>query len=148
MKTREDPRHQARILVLQKLYEKEFLTNNPFAIPELVSVNEDNGRILHANTDLVGSLLQGIMDHAKEIDVIIKQYTQKRALNDTAKIDLEILRMAIYEYLFATKSGTPPAKVIIDEAIELAKEFGGDKSSVFVNGVLGNIFNTYKHEAA
>lgn len=77
-----------------------------------------------------------ITKHLVRIDKLIEKSAPAFPVDKVAKIDLAILRLAVYELLFAKK--TPP-KVVIDEAVEMAKEFGADTSSSFVNGVLGDI---------
>ncbi len=137
MKTRNDPRHQSRIIALQKLFEFDFRSNAPFEIAELRDINSDLYDEMQPDEIFMQELLHGVEEHRDEIDKIIINYTPKRPIKDTAKVDLWILRMAIFEILYTQKSA--PTKVVIDEAIELAKEFGGDKSFTFINGVLGNI---------
>lgn len=80
-----------------------------------------------------------IISHIEEIDTAIKTYAPKWPLNKINQVDLAILRCAVWELLFQKQ--TPP-KVVIDEAVELAKEFGTDSSSAFVNGCLGGILKT------
>lgn len=77
-----------------------------------------------------------IIDHLKEIDAIIKVHAVKFPIDKIARIDLSILRLAIYELVITS---VEPKKVIINEAIELAKEMGGEKSFSFINGVLGKL---------
>ncbi len=77
-----------------------------------------------------------IIKHIARIDKFIEKSAPAFPVDKIAKTDLAILRLAVYELLFIKK--TPP-KVVIDEAVEMAKEFGADTSSSFVNGVLGNI---------
>lgn len=137
MKTRSDPRHQSRIIALQKLFELEFHATAPFPIEDIRSINEAEDTPIQIDESFILALVNGIQQNAEEIDTIIKQYTKKRPFEDTAKIDLLILRIAIFEMLFSGQK--TPVKVVIDEAVELAKEFGGEKSSNFINGVLGNI---------
>lgn len=79
-----------------------------------------------------------IISHLTDIDLSITKWAPKWPIDKINLVDLAILRCAIWELLFQQK--TPP-KVIIDEAIELAKEFGTDTSSSFVNGTLGSIIN-------
>lgn len=79
---------------------------------------------------------QKIIDHIEQIDDLIKSHAPKWPLNEMNRVDLSILRCAVWELKFT--SHTPP-KVVIDEAVELAKEFGTESSSAFVNGCLGSI---------
>jgi len=113
MKTSSDPRHQKRISILKQLFEYSFHT----------------GKNLDPQT-------QDILNHLTHIDELISQNASERPLADIGKVDLAILRLAVYELIVYKKE---PPKVIIDEAVELAKEFGGEASSAFINGVLGAI---------
>lgn len=87
-------------------------------------------------TDLTQRLIDGIYEHLSDIDGIIEQCAPEWPVNKIAKVDLIILRMAVFEILYDNEV---PDKVVIDEAVELAKEFGNDTSSKFVNGVLGTV---------
>ena len=80
----------------------------------------------------------GVCAHLTEIDAHIQSAASEWPLNQMARIDKNILRLAIYEILF---NNTVPAKAAINEAVELAKLFGSNTSSRFINGVLGTIFN-------
>lgn len=114
MITSTDPRHLKRRNAIKILFAEEFAPQKP--LPELVvNINKD----------------------VKKIDKIIQKAAPERSVKDLNKIDLAILRLAIYEL---QNSDTPP-KVVIDEAVELAKEFGAESSSSFINGVLGTIYN-------
>lgn len=84
-----------------------------------------------------------ILNNLTKIDEIIKKNAPKYPLERIAKIDLSILRLSVFELIIEK---TNPPKVIINEAIELAKEFGGDQSFSFVNGVLGSIITSYQYE--
>jgi transcription antitermination protein NusB len=111
MKTPNDPRHQKRINQMQKLFTYSFKPD-----PQ-----ED---------------IQTIIDALPTIDTQIRESAPEWPLDKIAKIDLAILRLSTYE-LSITKS--EPPKVIIDEAVELAKSYGNEHSAQFVNGVLGSI---------
>lgn len=117
MKSYSDPRHQNRIKLIQELFALSFKS---------VSHNPVNKTIFNIKNNLV------------EIDRLIEKSAPQFPLPNIAKIDVAILRLAIYEMLYEKAQ---PYKVIIDEAVELAKEFGGEGSSSFINGVLGNILN-------
>ena len=118
MKTAADPRHKARRELIQKLFTWDF---NP----------EQN------NND---PAISSIIEKVPTIDRILGKAAPEWPITQIAKADLAILRLATYELLY---SKTAPQKVIIDEAIELAKEFGGDSSSSFVNGVLGTVVRAH-----
>ena len=141
MKTGNDPRHLARVLVLQLMFSDDFdnLPRESFTPDTLSEINE----IKKYDKELFEQLLSGVKDKKDEIDKIIKKYATQWPIEQIKKVDLEILRIAIFES-FITKL-TPP-KVAIDEAIELAKSFGGNTSDKFVNGVLGSIYETKTKE--
>lgn len=139
MKTEHDPRHQARMLVLQKLFAKDFmdLDRQEIALDQLKELNEFETY----DENLYEELMRGVLENIVEIDRYIVKYAPAWPIEQIKKVDLEILRIAIYEGFIAQL--TPP-KVAIDEAIELAKSFGGSTSDKFVNGVLGAIFEKKK----
>jgi len=114
MKTSKDPRHIKRIELMQGLFTWNFLQKSrpPKKIAEIVK-------------------------NLKSIDDIISESAKDRPISEINKIDLAILRLAIFELIMDKE--TPP-KVVVDEAVELAKKFGSDSSSSFVNGALGQVF--------
>jgi N utilization substance protein B len=87
--------------------------------------------------DFIDNLVWGVMDNVSKIDSIIAPAAPEWPIDQIALVDLIILRMGIFELLFTNEV---PPKVAINEAVELAKAFGGEHSSRFVNGVLGTIF--------
>ena len=119
MKTATDPRHLKRREAVKVLFAETF-THQP-SQPELVSK---------------------IIENKEKIDKLIQQAAPAWPINNLNKIDLAILRLAVYEL---QNEETPP-KVVIDEAVELAKEYGSESSSSFINGVLGTIFSEEKIE--
>jgi len=137
MKRATDPRHLARILALQELFSKDFnkdsVNTDIIPLTELIELDE----ISEYNSELYESIKEGVLDNNAQIDSIITKYAPAWPLDQIKLVDLQILRIAIYEG-FISKI-TPP-KVALDEAIEIAKEFGGETSSKFVNGVLGAIY--------
>lgn len=142
MKRLTDPRHLSRILVLQELFREDFGKVNSFitedvSVDDLVQINE----ISEYNKDLYQNILDGVPQEIEQIDEIIKKYAPQWNIDQMKLVDLQILRIAIYEGFLAKI--TPP-KVAIDEAIEIAKEFGGESSGKFVNGVLGAIYEEVK----
>ena len=115
MKQKSDPRHVARVKAVKALFEKNFR-------PKFT----------------IGQTLAGeVVARHKEIDRQIKKNAPVWPLAQIAPIDLAILRLAIYELLY--KEGKEPYKVVVDEAVEIAKEYGNASSASFVNGVLGAI---------
>ncbi len=143
MKRASDPRHLARILALQRLFSDYFNGNNvcvdELPIEELVSLDE----IDDFNKDLLAGIITGVKEKQDEIDSLITKYAPQWPISQMKLVDLQILRIAILEG-FISKM-TPP-KVAIDEAIEIAKDFGGDTSGKFVNGVLGAIYEQSKKD--
>jgi N utilization substance protein B len=126
-----DPRHQARKLALLKLY-AEFFGGADDIPEELVS---DMPQTAQADLELVQSLVAGVKADLARVDKVITTSAPEWPLDRIAKIDLAILRVAVYELINAKVN----ASVAINEAVELAKEFGSENSSKFVNGVLGSV---------
>lgn len=126
-------RHQARVIALQALYEIDSASHVPGVVVE--------GRLLEAELPETGArfareLVLGVHNHQAELDVLIERYAPEWPVDQIAIIDRNILRIAMYEILFDKDT---PLKVAINEAVELAKRFGSDSSSRFVNGVLGSM---------
>jgi len=135
-----DPRHYARIIVLQRLFEKDFEETshenehgNFFSNTSLKEITA----IKNFDKPLSELLYKGVNDHKVKLDKIILTLAPEWPIANIAKIDLLILRMAILEGFILKLT---PQKVVIDEAIELAKEFSNDQTRKFVSGVLGNLF--------
>jgi transcription antitermination protein NusB len=118
MKTATDPRHKKRQHIIQELFKVDF------------------------HKQSVGADAKKIIENKELIDERIRQAAPEFPIDKINKIDLAILRLAIYELVLER---TEPANVIIDEAIELAKEFSGETSPAFINGALGNIIRHEKH---
>lgn len=137
MKTYSDPRHQSRIMAIQKLYEvtfqKDFKASN-LPLTEIASLSEESNEY---NEKLSTDIIKGVAGSLSDIDGMITKYATERPLDQISKTDLQILRIAIYE---AFVGKTTPPKVAIDEAIELGREFGGESSGKFISGVLGRVF--------
>lgn len=141
MKPKVDPRHEARRLALGALFEWSFLSGDLGKAFEHV---EEEINPEQADRRLARSTIQGVVENLETIDKIIASAAPEWPIEKIAKIDLIALRIAVYELYFTT-TAVPP-KVAIDEAIELAKEFGGDNSGKFVNGVLGTVVKTLPPE--
>lgn len=114
-----DPRHLKRIKISQNLFAASF--------PSL----KDN--LPYENEPMTKDVLQNL----EQIDELITKHAPKFPIDRIAKTDLAVLRLAVYELIVSPKE---PSKVIINEAVELAKELGGDRSYAFINAVLGTIF--------
>lgn len=141
MKKEIDPRHQARRLALQSLFEWSFLSRDPRKIlqenfAKLEDLSKSGDANLDLDKELAYVLVKGVVDNREKIDEIIKNCAPEWPITQIAKIDLTVLRLSIFEIAFGK---TAPIKVAIDEAVEVAKEFGGENSGSFVNGVLGTV---------
>ncbi len=147
MKRKNDPRHLARIVALQKLFSAHFdhadkEDNAPLKISgaELDEIAETS-EVKDYDRELAEKLVNGVQKELESLDKYITEFAPQWPLDQIQAVDLEIMRIALWEG-FEAKI-TPP-KVAIDEAIEIAKDFGGDASSKFVNGVLGAIYEKSK----
>ncbi len=132
-------RHLSRSIVLQSLFEWDL---NALEKKDVQDVLERNVAEFAPNkTDMpfMEKLLLGIMAKQPELDLVIEKAAPEWPIDRISPVDRNILRLGLYELLFADRKEVP-AKVAINEAIELAKQFGGDNSSRFVNGVLGAVY--------
>ncbi len=132
-------RHLGRIVALQTLYEEDFRKEVGDPSVDLQEILERNiGRYDETIEDkiFIEELVQGIKKRQNELDDTIRPVAPEWPIEQIARMDRVILRIGVYELLF--EKGVPP-KVAINEAVELAKAFGGDNSSKFINGVLGTI---------
>lgn len=140
-------RHLGRIIVLQTLYEYDFRTNLDDSSANLRNILERNLE-RYANkvkdTDFVYQLAEGVNKASRQLDAIIAPAAPDWPLSQISIIDRDIMRMALFE-LTSMRELIPP-KVSINEAIELAKSFGSESSSRFVNGVLGTLWRQIKEE--
>ena len=141
-------RHLSRIVAFQTMYEWEFLMRNCSEyIGEGADVHKGIEPILERNYNeyaksidsrsFIDTLVLGIEENQTKIDAILSPAAPEWPIDQISLVDLIILRMGIYELLFVDEV---PPKVAINEAVELAKAFGGENSSRFVNGVLGTVF--------
>ncbi len=132
-------RHLSRSIVLQSLYEWDFFKKEGINIKEVTKKNIDNFAPGLEDEKFIWHLIKEVMDNLEKIDEIIKISAPEWPIEQIAMVDRNILRIGLYELLFGNKEEVPP-KVAINEAIELAKSFGGESSGRFVNGVLGTVF--------
>ena len=132
-------RHLGRIVALQTLYEEDFrreCEDKAFKLKDVLARNIERYRETIDDKKFIELLVKGVSDHQQEIDDIIRPVAPEWPIEQIARVDRIILRIGVYELIFA--EDVPP-KVAINEAVELAKAFGGDNSSKFVNGVLGTV---------
>jgi len=131
-------RHLSRSIVLQSLYEWDFYKQKPI-LKNIVERNiKDFGPGLE-DLDFIWRLVKGIEEHLPQLNKIIEKAAPEWPINQIAMIDRNVLRIGLFELLYADKEEVPP-KVAINEAIELAKTFSGPTSGKFVNGVLGTVY--------
>tara|TARA_B100001105_G_scaffold141339_1_gene113203 strand:+ start:160 stop:624 length:465 start_codon:yes stop_codon:yes gene_type:complete len=136
-------RHLGRIVALQTLYEFEFRTecgDGSVDVTELLDRNIARYETAIQDTDFVHNLTKGVLKEQADLDTKIQPIAPDWPIEQIARIDRSILRIGVYELLHQAK--VVPPKVAINEAVELAKAFGSDNSSKFVNGVLGTAYRT------
>lgn len=132
-------RHLGRIVALQTLYEQDFrreVSDPLFTLEEVLARNIERYEETIDDKKFIEELVHGVNKHQKELDDIIRPIAPEWPIEQIARMDRLVLRIGAYELLY--DSSVPP-KVVINEAVELAKAFGGDNSSKFINGVLGTI---------
>ena len=134
-------RHLSRSIAMQSLYEWDFYGKKEGDLSVIVDRNiKDFGPGLE-DVNFVKELAAGVQKHLKEIDVIIEKAAPEWPIAQIPLVDRNVLRMGLFELLYANKEEVPP-KVAINEAIELAKTFSGQTSGKFVNGVLGTVYKS------
>ena len=136
-------RHLGRIVALQTLYEYEFrmqAEDPQLDLAEILSRNLSRYEQAIEDTDFVKGLVDGVLSMATDLDAKIQPIAPEWPIEQIARIDRAVLRLGVYELLY--KADAVPPKVAINEAVELAKAFGSDNSSKFVNGVLGTAYRT------
>ena len=131
-------RHLVRTIVLQSLYEWDFYKQQN-DLAKIVERNVEEFGPGIDEPDFIWRTLKGIVEHLPEINTIIEKAAPDWPLEQIAIIDRNVLRIGLYELLYADKQEIPP-KVAINEAIEIAKAYGGVNSPKFVNGVLGTVY--------
>jgi len=130
-------RHLSRTIAMQSLYEWDFLGQPAERLEEILAYNKKEFAPDFDDKGYMAETVKGVIEHLKELDNIITTFAPEWPIENMTVMDRNILRLGTYELKF---SQTIPSKVAINEAIELAKTFGGDASGKFVNGVLGAIY--------
>jgi len=131
-------RHLIRTVILQSLYEWDFYGRKK----DITAILERNLNEFAPGIDepeFAWKIMQGVAEHLKQIDGVIVKAAPEWPLEKIAIIDRNILRIGLYELLYADPDEVPP-KVAINESIELAKNYGGPNAARFINGVLGTIY--------
>lgn len=132
-------RHLSRSVAMQSLYEWDFRGRKNEIVADIVDRNIKEFAPGVDEPDFIYQLVNGVVEHQDQIDKIIEKAAPQWPLDQIAMVDRNVLRLGLFELLFGNRSEVPP-KVAINEAIELAKSFGGDSSGKFVNGVLGTVY--------
>ncbi|HHW70058.1 MAG TPA: transcription antitermination factor NusB [Clostridiales bacterium] len=129
-------RSSAREIAMRLLYQKEISCT--YSMKALDEMKSEFG-IDDKNSKYIDNIIYGVENNIDKIDTYIKKHVKGWRFDRISKIDLAILRLAIYELMYMDDI---PYKVSINEAVELAKKYGSDKSSSFINGVLGSIISS------
>jgi N utilization substance protein B len=132
-------RHLGRIIALQTLYEQDFRrasNDKTFDLDDVLSRNISRYEATVDDKEFVAKLVKGVSTREKELDAALQPVAPEWPIDQIARMDRVVLRMGLYELQHG--KDVPP-KVVINEAVELAKAFGSENSSKFVNGVLGTV---------
>jgi transcription antitermination protein NusB len=132
-------RHLSRSVAMQSLYEWDFKGKNPGQLKEIVKRSIKEFAPGLEETDFVWQIIDGVIKNLPKLDKIIEKSAPEWPLEQITVVDRNVLRIGLYELLFGSRNEVPP-KVAINEAIELAKTFGGESSGKFINGVLGTVY--------
>ena len=132
-------RHLARSIALQSLYEWDFRKRNQAELKKILERSIKELGPDAEDIDFIYNLIKGIMEFQPKIDKIIEKAAPEWPIEQITIVDRNVLRIGLYELLFGDRKEVPP-KVAINEAIELAKTYGGEASGKFINGVLGTIY--------
>ena len=132
-------RHLSRSIVLQTLFEWDFARRSESQALLALQRNADEFAPGMGDFSFMKSLLSGVVGKQKDLDLVVEKAAPDWPIDRIAPVDRNVLRIGLYELLFADRKEVP-AKVAINEAIELAKTFGGEQSGKFVNGVLGAVY--------
>lgn len=149
-------RHLCRSIAMQSLYEWDFGNSmvdrfnqkKKFGKSELEAVTKNNIKEYGSETeenDFILEIVGGVYKNFKKIDSIIKKFAPEWPIDQVTIVDRNVLRIGIYELTLSKRKDVPP-RVAINEAIELAKTFGGRSSGKFVNGVLGSLYKEMEAE--
>lgn len=132
-------RHLGRIIALQTLYEEELrhdAGDKTFDLKQVLQRNIDRYKDMLDDVEFIRQLVMGVSKEAPKLDAELQPVAPEWPIGQIARMDRLVLRIGLYE--LQNEADVPP-KVVINEAVELAKAFGGDNSSKFVNGVLGTL---------
>ncbi len=139
-------RHLGRIIALQSLYEQDFrieCQDKNFDIQEVLNRNIRRYKDMVDDRDFIEDIVNGVNEKQQVLDDLLQPIAPEWPIVSIARMDRIVLRMGAYELVF--RQDVPP-KVVINEAVELAKAFGGENSSKFINGVLGTLLRGQEGE--
>lgn len=134
-------RHLGRIIVLQSLYEWEFRTkagDKNVDMDSIVAKNIEPYAKALGDVEFVHDLARGVLDESEALDKELQPMAPEWPISSISSVDRNVLRIGLFE--LTRRAGQVPPKVAINEAVELAKAFGSDNSSKFINGVLGTAY--------
>ena len=126
-------RHKGRVTALKVLYEADTVSHEPSAILQRMLEEE---KLPQELADFARELVEGVLANKERIDEVVQRHATAWPLNQVSAIDRNILRLAVYEILIDNRV---PMGAVINEAVELAKDYGGESSPKFINGVLGAV---------
>ena len=135
-------RHLARSIAMQTLFEWDFWGEDEkkFSVEDFMKHNiAEFGPGLDEEKDFIKKLVDGVLEHKDKIDAVIEKTAPEWPIEQINIVDRNVMRLGIFELLWGNRSEVPP-KVAINEAIELAKNYGGESSGRFINGVMGTIY--------
>lgn len=132
-------RHLSRSIAMQSLYEWDFSGRDNKKIDDILERNTKEFGPGIDSTEFISRLVKGVIQNLDKLDRIIEKSAPEWPISQITVVDRNVLRLGLYELLFGERKEVPP-KVAINEAIELAKTFGGESSGKFINGVLGTIY--------
>jgi N utilization substance protein B len=135
-------RHRARIAALQILFEVDTIDH---ALDDVLERRLEEEGFAAESAHFLRSLVCGVWEHRSYLDQVIEEAAPNWPVDQMPGVDKAVLRIALYELLIEQAERTP-IKAVINEAVELAKQFGSDNSSRFVNGVLGYVVQRYNGE--
>ncbi|MFO0920154.1 MAG: transcription antitermination factor NusB [Candidatus Saccharimonadales bacterium] len=139
-------RHLGRIIALQSLYEQDFrleCQDKNFDIQDVLNRNIRRYKDMVDDRDFIEDIVNGVNQQQQALDDLLQPIAPEWPIISIARMDRIVLRMGAYELVF--RRDIPP-KVVINEAVELAKAFGGENSSKFINGVLGTLLRNQEDE--
>jgi len=140
--TRRDARRHAFMLVFQLPFHTE-ITVEDLALTKKNYYEDLEDRPSGKNAEYIDRVVWGVFERGRQLDAVIENFLRDWDIARISKIDLALMRLSIYEMLC---EGDVPLGVAVNEAVELAKEYGTDESSAFINGVLGNVSRSIKEK--